>query len=142
MDDQAAAKVIAAIERLSNRIAKLDETSVESAAIANEARRAAMDAAEATSPVQIAAYVEKAVSPTLNHVASETRDVHRKILNESWRATHDANELRKTFESERSSLSWQQRRLEELRHRYWFNAVCAAIGGAIVIDGLLWIVFS
>jgi len=37
MDNQSAQKVIAAIERLSNRIAKLDETSVESAAIANEA---------------------------------------------------------------------------------------------------------
>jgi len=134
MDNRSAQQVIAAIERLSNRIAKLDETGVESAAIANEARRAAMDAAEATSPGQIAAYVEKAVSPTLNHVASETRDVHRKILNESWRATHDANELRKTFESERSSLGWQQRKLEELRYRYWFSAVCGGAIGAVVIN--------
>jgi len=39
MDNQSAQKVIAAIERLSNRIAKLDETSVESAAIASEGRR-------------------------------------------------------------------------------------------------------
>jgi len=50
MDSQSAPQVIAAIERLSNRIAKMDETAVEAAAIANEARRAAMDAAEATNP--------------------------------------------------------------------------------------------
>ena len=134
MDNRSAQQVIAAIERLSNRIAKLDETSVESAAIANWARRAAMDAAEATSPKKIAAYVEKAVSPTLNHVASETRDVHKRILNESWRATRDANEIRKTYESERSSLSWQQRKLEELRHRYWFNAFCGSLVGAVAIN--------
>lgn len=66
MDDQAAAKVIAAIERLSNRIAKLDETSVESAAIANEARRAAMDAAEATDATRTAERLAAQVKPLLN----------------------------------------------------------------------------
>ena len=68
MDDQAATKVIAAIERLSNRIAKLDELSLETAAVATEARRAAMDAAEATNPKQIATYLDKAVSPKLDEL--------------------------------------------------------------------------
>jgi hypothetical protein len=65
MDDQAATKVIAAIERLSNRIAKLDETSVESAVIANEARRAAMDAAEATDATRTADRLAAHVKPLL-----------------------------------------------------------------------------
>ena len=36
MDDEGATKVVIAIERLSNRIAKLDATCVEAAAIAND----------------------------------------------------------------------------------------------------------
>jgi len=73
MDDRAASKVIAAIERLSNRIAKLDETSVESAAIANEARRAAMDAAEATNPKQTAKFLSERVNPVLRSFETEFR---------------------------------------------------------------------
>ena len=73
MDDQAAKKVIAAIERLPNRIAKLDETSVEAAAIANEARRAAMDAAEATNPKQTAKFLSERVNPVLINFESEFR---------------------------------------------------------------------
>jgi len=79
MDDQAATKVIAAIERLSNRIAKLDETSVESAAIANEARRAAMDAAEATNPKQTAKYLSERVNPVLESFETEFRSTMRKM---------------------------------------------------------------
>ena len=73
MDDQAATKVIAAIERLSNRIAKLDETSVEAAAIANEARRAAMDAADATNPKQTAKFLSERVNPVLENFDREFR---------------------------------------------------------------------
>ncbi len=71
MNDQAATKVIAAIERLSNRIAKLDETSVESAAIANEARRAAMDAAEATDATRTADRLAAHVKPLLSRFDSQ-----------------------------------------------------------------------
>lgn len=134
MDNQSAPQVIAAIERLSNRIAKMDETAVESAAIANEARRAAMDAAEATNPKQIAAYVEKVVSPKLQQMTLDTRDVHKEILIGSWGATREANELRKTYESERRSLGRREGKLEELRKRYWLNAFCAAIFGSIAIN--------
>jgi len=73
MDDQAATKVIAAIERLSNRIAKLDETSVEAAAIANEARRAAMDAADATSPKQTAKHLSTHIKPVIGKFDGEFR---------------------------------------------------------------------
>ena len=73
MNDQAATKVIAAIERLSNRIAKLDETSVEAAAIANEARRAAMDAAEATSPKQTAKHLATHIKPVIGRFDGEFR---------------------------------------------------------------------
>ena len=86
MDNQSAQKVIAAIERLSNRIAKLDETSVESAAIATEARRAAMDAAEATNPKQIAAYLDKAVSPKLDKLKHDSETMHRELKNGAWQA--------------------------------------------------------
>jgi len=79
MDDQAATKVIAAIERLSNRIAKLDETSIESAAIANEARRAAMDAAEATNPKQTAKFLSDRVNPVLDNFDSEFRSTMGKM---------------------------------------------------------------
>ena len=90
MDDQAATKVIAAIERLSNRIAKLDETSVESAAIANEARRATMDAADATNPKQTAKFLSERVNPVLRSFETEFRsttkgmdDVLNGLLRES-----------------------------------------------------------
>ena len=73
MDNQAAKKVISAIERLSNRIAKLDETSVEAAAIANEARRAAMDAADATNPKQTAKFLSERVNPVLRSFETEFR---------------------------------------------------------------------
>lgn len=94
----------------------------------------AMDAAHATNPKQIAAYVEKAVSPTMQHVAQETREVHKEILNESWRATHDANELRKSYEDKRSSLEWQEQKLEELRKWYRFKAFIGTIFAAIAIN--------
>lgn len=51
----------------------------------------------------------------MQDVAQETREVHKKILNGSWRATNDADELRKIFESECSSLDWQRQELEQLR---------------------------
>ena len=98
MDNQSAQKVIAAIERLSNRIAKLDETSVESAAIANEARRAAMDAAEATDPKQIAAYLDKAVSPKLDKLQHDHETMHRELKSGAWQAMHDAAEAKRLFE--------------------------------------------
>lgn len=134
MNDEGAKKVIAAILRLTNKVDSLDRMTVEAAAVANEGRQAAMDAAQATNPKQIAAYVEQVVSPTMQILAQETRAVHKEVMNGSWRATHDANELRKIFESERNSLEWQRRKLEELRHRYWFNAFCAAIFAAVGIN--------
>ena len=71
MDDKAAEKVIAAIQRLSNRIAKLDETCVEGAAFANEARRAAMDAADATDATRTADHLAAQVKPMLSKFDSQ-----------------------------------------------------------------------
>jgi len=79
MDNRSAQQVIAAIERLSNRIAKLDETGVESAAIAIEARRAAMYAAEATSPKQTAKFLSDRVNPVLENFDSEFRSTMGKM---------------------------------------------------------------
>ena len=98
MDDQAATKVIAAIERLSNRIAKLDELSLETAAVATEARRAAMDAAEATNPKQIATYLDKAVSPKLDELQRDFGTLHREVKGGAWQAMHDAAEAKRLFE--------------------------------------------
>lgn len=73
MDDQAGTKVIAAIERLSNRIAKLDDLSLETVAVATEARRAAMDTAEATSPKQTTKYLATHIKPVVEKFDGEFR---------------------------------------------------------------------
>ena len=104
MDNLSAQQVIAAIERLSNRIAKLDETSVESAAIANETRRAAMDAAEATNPKQIAGYIERCVTPPLENLQRDQEKMYHEFKNGAWSAMHDAAEAKKLFEKNSSRL--------------------------------------
>lgn len=104
MDDQAARKVIAAIERLSNRIAKLDETSVEAAAIANEARRAAMDAADATSPKHIATHLVQSTEPIMDNLRVQLRDLTAATKDGLYQATREAKEAASALGSAESAL--------------------------------------
>lgn len=98
MNDQAATKVIAAIERLSNRIAKLDETSVEAAAIANEARRAAMDAAEATDPKRTAEQMAKSLTPIAKTIDAEIKNVFDRTGRKLSQALAETDRARSTLE--------------------------------------------
>ena len=73
MDDEGAKKLIAVIHRLANRIDSLDRITVESAAIANEGRQAAMDAADATSPKQTAKHLATHIKPVIGKFDGEFR---------------------------------------------------------------------
>ena len=73
MDDEAATKVIAAILRLTNKVDSLDRMTVEAAAIANEGRQAAMDAADATSPKQTAKHLATHIKPVIGKFEGEFR---------------------------------------------------------------------
>ena len=73
MDDEGAMKLIAVIHRLANRIDSLDRITVESAAIANEGRQAAMDAADATSPKQTAKHLATHIKPVIAKFEGEFR---------------------------------------------------------------------
>ena len=87
MDDEGAAKLIAVIHRLANRIDSLDKITVEAAAIAHEGRRAAMDAADATSPKQTAKHLATHIKPVIGKFEGEFRtsmdqmnDIVRQLL--------------------------------------------------------------
>ena len=143
MDNQSAQKVIAAIERLSNRIAKLDETSVESAAIATEARRAAMDAAEATNPKQIAAYLDKAVSPKLDKLKHDSETMHRELKNGAWQAMHDAAEAKRLFDK---NAGLYGRDIEAFQdEKAWWRvkasivAIVATVAVNVAVASYLWV---
>ena len=73
MDDEGATKLIAVIHRLANRIDSLDKITVEAAAIAHEGRRAAMDAADATSPKQTAKHLSTHIKPMIGKFDGEFR---------------------------------------------------------------------
>ena len=73
MDDEGAIKLIAVIHRLANRIDSLDKITVEAAAIANEGRQAAMDAADATSPKQTAKHLATHIKPVVEKFDGEFR---------------------------------------------------------------------
>ena len=73
MDDQSAAKVITAILRLSNKVDKLDKITLEAAAIADQGRQAAMDAADATNPKQTAKHLATHVKPVVEKFDGEFR---------------------------------------------------------------------
>ena len=73
MDDEGAVKLIAVIHRLANRIDSLDKITVEAAAIANEGRQAAMDAADATSPKQTAKHLAAHIEPVIGKFNGEFR---------------------------------------------------------------------
>lgn len=142
MDNQSAQKVIAAIERLSNRIAKLDETSVESAAIANEARRAAMDAAEATNPKQIAAYLDKAVSPKLDKLKHDHETMHRELKSGAWQAMRDASEAKRLFEKNAGVYGRDYEAFQD--EKAWWRvkasvvAVVVTVAVNITVGSFLW----
>ena len=104
MDNRSAQQVIAAIERLSNRIAKLDETGVESAAIANEARRAAMDAAEATSPEHIATHLVKSTEPVIDKLDVKLSELTTATKDGLYQATREAKEAASALGSAKSAL--------------------------------------
>ena len=135
MDDQAATKVIAAIERLSNRIAKLDETSVEAAAIANEARRAAMDAAEATSPKQSAVYLATHIKPVIGKFDGEFRssmDHMNKVVGQLLRHAQTAGDTLKAAYGDAAFVAHEHKR----RSRNLLIAT-GAIGFSVVVITLL-----
>ena len=131
MDNQSAQKIIAAIERLSNRIAKLDELSLETAAVATEARRAAMDAAEATNPKQIASYLDKAVSPKLDKVQRDFETMHRDVKNGAWQAMHDAAEAKRLFE--KNATRWDRDFDAFQDEKFWWRAKAFAAALIVVV---------
>jgi len=73
MDDEGATKVITAILRLSNKVDKLDKITLEAAAIADQGRQAAMDAADATSPKQTAKHLATHIKPVVEKFDGEFR---------------------------------------------------------------------
>jgi len=133
MDDQAATKVIAAIERLSNRIAKLDETSVEAAAIANEARRAAMDAAEATNPKRTAEHMTKSLTPVVKTIDGEIKNVFDNIGRRLSQALAETDMARNTLERNEESERGRTNR---------FGTWVAASAVTLIFCGMTWVLSS
>jgi len=134
MDNQSAQKVIAAIERLSNRIAKLDETCVESGAIATEGRRAAMDAAEATNPKQIAAYLDQAVSPKLEKLQHDYEAMHLELKSGAWQAMHDASEAKRLFEKNAGVYSRDYEAFQDEKMWWRVKACIIAVFAAVAFN--------
>lgn len=134
MDNQGAAKVIAAIERLSNRIAKLDELSLETAAVSTEARRAAMDAAEATNPKQIAAYLDKAVSPKLDKVLRDFEMMHRDFKKGAWQAMHDATEAKRLCDKKAAVYDRELDAFQDEKFWWRIRAFAIAVIAAVAFN--------
>jgi hypothetical protein len=142
MDDQAATKVIAAIERLSNRIAKLDETSVESAAIANEARRAAMDAAEATDPKRSAEHMAKSVAPIAKTIDAEIKNVFDGMGRKSSHALAETDKTRKSLEDAKRDYRYARNDEIERGRANRFGTWVAASAVTFVFCGMTWVLSS
>ena len=142
MDDHAVKKVIAAIERLSNRIAKLDETSVEAAAIANEARRAAMDAAEATDPKRTAEHMAKSVAPIAETIDAEIKNVFHGMGRKLSQTLAETDRTRSTMEdAKRDYRHVRNEETERGRANRW--ATWAAAGAiTLVFCGMTWVLSS
>ena len=142
MDDHAATKVIAAIERLSNRIAKLDETSVEAAAIANEARRAAMDAAEATDPKRTAEHMAKSVAPIARTIDAEVKNVFDGMGRQLSHALAETGRARNTLEDAKRDYRYvRNEEFERGRSNRW-TAWAAAGVVTFVFCGVTWVLSS
>jgi len=142
MDDQAAKKVIAAIERLSNRIAKLDETSVEAAAIANEARRAAMNAAEATDPKRTAEHMAKSVTPIAKTIDAEIKNVFDGMGRKLNQALAETDKTRSSLEDAKRDYRYV-RNEESERGRANRSATWAAAGAiTLIFCGMSWVLHS
>lgn len=141
MDDEGAQKVIAAIIRLTNKVNSLDRITVEAAAIANEGRQAAMDAADATNPKQIAAYLEKAVEPKLNKLQRDFETIHRELKAGAWQAMHDAAEAKRLFE--KNATRWDRDFDAFQDEKVWWRlkAVTVAVIAAVAFNiGFEWLV--
>jgi len=142
MDDQAATKVIAAIERLSNRIAKLDETSVESAAIANEARRAAMDAAEATNPKRTAEHMTKSLTPVVKTIDGEIKNVFDGMGRKLSQALAETDRARNTLEDAKRDYRYVRNEETERGRANRFGTWAAASAITLVFCGMTWVLSS
>ena len=104
MDDEAAQKVIAAILRLTNKVDSLDRITVEAAAIANEGRQAAMDAADATNPKQIAHHLSKSTEPMIGKFEKQIDDLAAVTKDGLYRATREAKDAATALGSAESAL--------------------------------------
>lgn len=142
MDDQAATKVIAAIERLSNRIAKLDKTSVEAAAIANEARRAAMDAAEATDPKRTAEHMAKSVAPIAKTIDAEIKIVFDGIGRKLSQALAETDRARTTLEDAKRDYRYVRNEESERSRANRFGTWVAASAITLIFCGMTWVLSS
>jgi len=142
MDDQAATKVIAAIERLSNRIAKLDETSVESAAIANEARRAAMDAADATNPKRTVEHMTKSLTPVVKTIDGEIKNVFDNMGRKLSQALVETDMARSTLEDAKRDYRYVRNEESERGRTNRFSTWIAAISVTLVFCGMTWLLSS
>ena len=135
MDDEGAAKLIAVIHRLANRIDSLDKITVEAAAIAHEGRRAAMDAADATNPKQTAKHLATHIKPVIGKFDGEFRasmdqmnDIVRQLLGHA----HSAGDTLKAAYGDAAFVAREHKR----RSRNLLIAT-AAIGFSIVTITLL-----
>ena len=142
MNDQAATKVIAAIERLSNRIAKLDETSVEAAAIANEARRAAMDAAEATDPKRTAEHMAKSVAPIAKTIDAEIKNVFDGMGRQLKQALSETDRARNTLEDAKRDYRYVRNEEAERGRANRIGTWGAASAIMLIVCGMTWILSS
>ena len=142
MDDHAAKKVIAAIERLSNRIAKLDETTVEAAAIANEARRAAMDAAEATNPKRTAEYMAKSVAPIAKTIDTEIKHVFDSMGRNLKQAMAETDRARTTLEDAKRDYRYVRSEESERGRANRFGTWVAASAVTLIFCGVTWFLSS
>ena len=142
MDDEGAKKVVIAIERLSNRIAKLDATCVEAAAIANEARRAAMDAADATDPKRAAEHMAKSLTPVVKTIDAEITKVFDGMGGKLNRALVETDRARSTLEDAKRDYRYVRNEETERGRTNRLGTWAAAAGITLVFCGMSWVLHS
>ena len=135
MDDEGATKLIAVIHRLANRIDSLDKITIEAAAIAHEGRRAAIDAADATSPKQTAKHLATHIKPVIGKFDGEFRssmDHMNNIVGELLEHAQTAGNTLKAAYGDAAFVAREHKR----RSKYLLIAT-GAIGFSVVAITLL-----
>jgi len=101
-----------------------------------------MDAAEATNPKQIAAYLDQAVSPKLDKLKHDHETMHRELKSGAWQAMHDAAEAKRLFEKNAEVYSRDFDAFQD--EKMWWRvkvsivAVVATVALNIAVGSFLW----